>query len=196
MPTEIEIKLRLDNPDALRQCLRRSGATRVAAVLETNRMFDTPERTFLNAGCGLRVREVRALPGAGRDDRPSSATKASLTFKGACQDVAPKVREELETRIDDAAALIGILGRLGLRESVRYEKRRETWSLAECRVTVDELPRLGWFAEIEGPSVSRVHAVRHDLKLDAAPLVRENYVELSAAHGVSTGAGPRVLAFD
>src|SRR5262249_5435065 len=146
--------------------------TRKRAVFEVNRMFDDASQSLLARGCGLRVREIRPVE-APRDDSQPDAKPGSgiLTFKGPEQPAAVKTREELETEVEDAVELTKILSRLGFQERVRYEKRRETWSLAGCEVAIDELPRLGWYVEIEGPDARSVEAVRARLELDAAARV-------------------------
>lgn len=193
MSPEIELKLRLADPQALRARLGALGAAACGRVLETNHIFDTPDGRLRRADCGLRVRTVQAL------DHQSAAESASggvLTFKGPRTAAVFKVREEIETAVGDAAALIVILGRVGFQEVVVFEKRRETWHLAGCEVTLDELPRLGWFAEIEGPDGATIEAVRNRLGLSAATAVRETYIELAAAHGAAAPDGPRELRFN
>jgi adenylate cyclase class IV len=80
--------------------------------------------------------------------------------------------------------LLALLARLGFVETVVYEKRRETWQVGVCEVVLDELPQLGWFAEIEGPSESAVRECRTKLALDSEAIAPESYVELAARHGV------------
>lgn len=193
MPTEIEAKFRLEDVVAFRARLEQAGTPVGPPVLETNRIFDTPDGRLRAAGCGLRVREVRSLAG---DSGQIDSRPALLTFKGPVEAGQFKVREELETPVHDAAALIAILGRLGFREVVLFEKRRETWRVPPCTVLVDELPRLGWFAEIEGPDETAVAQVRTRLGLAAAPLVRETYVALAGSHGDRRAGEPCRLLFD
>jgi len=214
MPTELEVKLRLARPDELVARLAAVGARAVGTVLEINRIFDTPERRLLSAGCGLRLRTCRDIPPSGGVPKSSAIARDAVTPAGAAADRsqpgvltfkgprAPgplKQREELETAVEDAAAALGILQGLGFAEVIRYEKRRSTWDvvLAEgtCEVTLDELPRLGWFAEIEGPNAAAIARARELLQLEAAPVVGESYVELAAQHGTAGPAGQRRLLF-
>lgn len=189
MPTEIEAKFRLDDPDALRERLRGLGAGRVAWHRESNHLYDTPEGRLRRSGCGLRVRVAWSLEVEG------AAPTGWLTFKGPRHPGELKVREELESPVDDAAAVMGILERLGWREVVVYEKRREVWHLGACEVTVDELPRLGWWLEIEGPDEETVQATRRALGLEAAALAKDTYVALAAKHGDANADGCRRLVF-
>ena len=88
-----------------------------------------------------------------------------------------------------------ILQRLGFQEVILYEKQRASWELGDCEVLLDELPRLGWFVEIEGPELASIEHARQLLGLQTAPAVPETYVELAAAHGVTDEAGRRSLRF-
>lgn len=210
MATEIEAKFRIPAPDPVRQRLRALGAQPAGRVHERNRIFDTPERLLLRSDCGLRIRECRPLPPAapGPDVRPAApgapVPPAELTYKGPRAAPAPgtagdaglKSREELATAVDDPAALVGILERLGYRAVIEYEKRREMYRLAGCEIALDELPRLGWWLEIEGPDAAAVEAARGQLGLATAPAVAETYVEMAAAHGEADAAGGRRLRFE
>jgi predicted adenylyl cyclase CyaB len=189
---EIETKFRLDDPTALRRRLAQLGATRIGAERESNFVFDTAGRRLLGSGCGLRVRiahplEYRGLP------------TATLTYKGprdrelASQGV--KSREELETELRDGDVVIAILEQLGYRAVVRYQKRRESWRFGGCLITLDELPQLGWFTELEGPDVATLAQRRIDLGLGTATVVVESYVELAAQHGQLEPDGARDLRF-
>ena len=76
-----------------------------------------------------------------------------------------------------------------------YEKHRETWRLERCDVCLDELPRLGWYVEIEGSDATAVGEVRRQLGLHTRPMLRETYVELAATHGFDD-RGCRRLVFN
>ena len=188
MSREIEIKIRLDDPGPLRTGLRELSVARHTHVLETNRIFDTPDRRLLASDCGLRIRESRPLDGG-------SPLQPTLTFKGPREPGPVKSRAELETPVADAQTLADILQRLGFREVIRYEKRRETWRLGDCEVCLDELPRLGWYVEIEGPRTEAVETARRQLNLTDRPPLRETYVELAADHGDADPAGRHLLLF-
>lgn len=192
MPTEIEAKFRLTDPAALQQRLAQLGAQAAGSVLETDRIFDAADHRLRAAGCGLRVRTSRRLDAGRSAADPSPA----LTFKGPRAAGALKIREELETLLGDATASAHILERLGFRPVVVYEKRRKTWRLGECTVTLDEMPALGWFVEIEGPDVAAVETRQTQLGLAQTALVRESYVELAAAHGHPAADGCSWLLFD
>ncbi len=174
MAIEHEIKLRCEDLVAIRQRLERSGGRCLGVVLEHNLMLDAADGRLRAAGCGLRLRRCRAEGGRG--------ASAMLTFKGPRARAATtplKSREEIETTVGDADAMLALLGRLGFEPRLAYEKRRETWHLGVCAVCLDELPLLGTFVEIEGPTLEAVHAARDALGLAAAVSVERTYVELA-----------------
>jgi adenylate cyclase class 2 len=194
MPTEIELKYRVETHEPVRQRLRSLGALRGESWLECNRLFDTPGGRLRAADCGLRLRTAR---GIGRD--ASIAPAAVLTFKGPRQsigaDCGPKRRSEFETAIDDPDTLAELLTQLGLREAVVYEKRRECWHLGSVEIVLDELPRLGRFVEIEGQTTDGVVQVREQLALPREGQWTETYVELAARHGAPRSDGCIELRF-
>lgn len=177
MGDEVEVKVRVADAGAVRARLMALGATPGPRMAEVNRLFDWSDGRLRRDDCGLRLREERPLAGEGQ--------RARLTWKGPRQrgPGGVKSREELECDVGEGATLAGILSRLGLAETVRYDKRREAWQLAGCEVVLDELPRLGWFVEIEGPDAAAVQALQERLGLPAADAVGESYPELAERHG-------------
>lgn len=173
MPTELESKMKVDSHQTTRDRLRDAGAVYVGNVLETNRILDRPDGHLLRTGCGLRIRRIRILEGAGPRD--------SITFKGVKIPGKFKQREEHETQIDDADALSAILAALGYSDKIVFEKRRESWRLNTCTVELDELPQLGFFVEVEGPSESEVESTLIRLGLSDQQSITDSYVALLMA---------------
>jgi adenylate cyclase, class 2 len=188
MRTETEAKFKLDEPQRWRARLRDAGAVQLGRVLEINRLFDTPDGRLKSADCGLRLREWRSLAEGGE-------AGAILTFKGPRAASGFKSRAEIETALADAAAGSQILNRLGVREVLIFEKIRETWRLGPCEVMLDELPRVGWYLEIEGHDAESVSQVRAQLGLAEAPLVGDTYPKLAAATGERSEDGRVCLRF-
>jgi len=145
---ETEIKLALPDVRSGRALLRGAGfrVTR-RRVFERNRMFDTPEGALRKSGSLLRVRQ------AGR--------AVTLTYKGPAAVSRYKSREEVETRVPDAAAIAVILERLGFRPIFRYEKYRTEYGHPDGGgvATLDETP-IGVFMELEGTPRWIDHAAR------------------------------------
>ncbi len=188
MGLEIEGKFRVESHEPVRSRLRTLGAVRIGTVREVNHIFDDAGRALLGSGRGLRVRELTVLDGP---SRPST-----LTYKGPRTDATLKTREEIETPVGDARAARRILASLGFVEAVVFEKRRESWELAECRVELDELPHLGRYVEIEGPDESAVNRTQEMLGLAREAFVAETYVGMAAAYCRARGTGTVVLTFN
>jgi adenylate cyclase class IV len=95
---ELECKVAVDSHEPVRTWLREAGAKYVGRVLETNRLFDRADRSLMSGGCGLRVRSVEILDGAG--------PQSTLTLKGPLQAGVYKRREEIEVAVGDGEATV------------------------------------------------------------------------------------------
>jgi len=173
MGIEIEAKFKVDTHDALRERLRQAGALFVGRYLETNQLFDRPDRSLTAAGCGLRVRAVQTLEGR--------AGPHLLTYKGPRELADLKVRPEIDVRIDDPDRAAELLRALGYRAILVFEKRRESWHLADAAIELDEVPEIGRFVEIEGPDEGAVRSARSALGLADETPVADTYVSLLIA---------------
>ena len=173
MPLEIEIKLRVDSHEVVRTALCRAKAKRVGKVLETNAFFDYADRRLLKRNAGLRVRTVR--PVTSRRGEPASAL---LTYKGPPRKTGLRSREAFDLTVVPAEQIVPLLKSLGLVQTLCYEKLRESWLCGGCQVELDEVPHLGRFVEIEGPSEARVRGVQKRLGLAALAAVRPSYIHM------------------
>ncbi len=167
---EIEAKLRVTSHDAVRERLRSLGATHVRTGIETNVIYDRPDGSLRKRGMGLRVRAVVADQG--------DAPPATITVKGPRITSELKTREEQEVQVDNAATAAAMLEMLGHRVILRYQKRRESWTLGECGVELDTPPHIGLFVEIEGPTAEAVQEARSRLNLTDTPHVESSYVRM------------------
>lgn len=182
MPIEIEAKMKLDDPAALSARLSTQGAERGPSVFEVNTYYDTADGSMKATDQGLRIRVATTHGPADREPQRS----VIITHKGPREHGQLKSRTETEMRAtdgDDAAALLRSLGFVPV---LTFEKRREVWRVAGCEVDIDHLPLLGDYVEIEGPGDEQVLAVRTQLGLDEAPIVRGSYIGLLMDHLVAT----------
>ena len=188
MPEEIEAKVKIADPAAFRRRMAERGLADEGTVLEINRLFDDAAGSLKQAGSALRLREERD-PATGR------VLRTKLTLKGPVTKSALKRRPETELAVESAEPLAEILGKLGLAATFRYEKRRTTWRVGPCEVLLDELPHLGWFAEVEGPTEEAVLAVLKDVGLGGEPTIRQSYIKLLREHLASRGLDPARATF-
>jgi adenylate cyclase class 2 len=186
---EIEAKVRIADPEVFRARMNARGAPVAETVQEVNRLFDDAAGSLRQGGSALRLRE---------DRRPADGAvlRTLLTFKGPRRQSRMKRRLEFETAVGSAEPMAAILGAIGLAEVFYYEKHRTAWRLADCEVVLDELPHLGWFVEVEGPSEESVLARLADLGLAGEPIIREAYLTLLSEHAVRSGGSPTHFGFE
>jgi len=144
MGDERELKFPVDDLTVLRGRLLELEAERLSkSQFEDNWIFDRGDE-LRSLGCLLRLR------------LEADGNGALLTFKGPPRyDGAVKVRQEDETRVEDAEAMRALLEQLGYRAVTRYQKRRETWRLGGIIVVLDHTP-MGDFVEFEGDNATKL----------------------------------------
>lgn len=187
MPVELEAKVKVDSHEPTRQRLRDAGAEAHGSHLQINTFFDTDDRSLRAADKGLRIRVNR--------DVATGKEEAVLTYKGPRQPGAFKSREEVETTVGSPENFATIVQALGYRQVLSFEKKRESWSLDGCQVELDEVPHLGDFVEVEGPSEEAIRDVLKKLGLESAPYVRESYAGLLSTWLEDRGSRERIVIF-
>lgn len=142
---------------------------------ETDTYFDTPQGLLRRGDCGLRLRAAKLL----KAGKGKFTSEALLTYKGPRRRKGPiKRRAEVQTHVADAAACQAILKELGFASCLTVRKRRESYALGHALVTLDELPGVGRFVEIEAPNTRELQRAREALGLPDQP-IREHYVALA-----------------
>ena len=164
-----------------------AGATLIGDYTEKNLFFDTDDRSLLAADEGLRLRLTT--------NTASTEKINTITFKGPRKHGVLKSREETEVNVSDFNAAAALLQNLGYTKILMFEKRRQSWSIEGCRVELDELPHLGMYVEIEGPSEPAVMKVRETLKLGDRPLVRASYIALLMTYLQERGDSAKEVLF-
>jgi adenylate cyclase, class 2 len=213
---EIEVKLRVTHPPALRRRLARLGARGGpgARIHETNTLFDTPQGGLAKHGQLLRLRlEKPARKARGREmnsravltykgpaEKPNAAEAAQGKSFSATRGKRYKVREELEVVVADPQQLRLILEALGLRGWFRYEKYRTTYRLpasqrwaAGLHVELDETP-IGNFVELEGPPEAIDRAAQL-LGYRPADYISKTYLSLYLSQCRKQGVEPGDMLF-
>lgn len=185
MALEREAKFQVESHEALRERLTSSRAERLGCVLETNVILDRPDGSLRRKGIGLRVRTTR--------DIETGERVTTMTFKGPVKPGPFKSREELEIGVSDFDTAVKMLEELGFARILRYQKRRESWRLDDCRIELDEPPHIGLFVEIEGPSDAAIDDVRKALNLDRLPHVKRSYPAMLLAYCEQHGIANLVL---
>jgi adenylate cyclase class 2 len=161
---ELEVKFYLRQPERLQARLEELGARlEQPPTHEINLRFDTPERSLLNSGRLLRLRQDSA---------------ARITYKGPGRvEGGARLRQELEFIASDFATARAVIEALGFEVNMMYEKKRATYALGDVLVTLDEMP-YGSFAEIEGPDGTSIQQAATQLGLDWRQRILESYTVL------------------
>ncbi len=133
---EIEVKFFLEDIETIRERLIQSGADSNGRNFERNICFDNEDDGLFLSDSLLRLR---------KDDR------ATLTYKAIPDAGDPefKVLKELEVEVSDFETMLNILCALGFHQSQSYEKYRETFTIGDAKLCLDQMP-FGNFLEIEG----------------------------------------------
>ena len=183
---EIEVKLACDDLDRLRKAgLQLELET--PRHFEDNWLLDLPDQQLLKEGAALRVRSVHG--------------RGAVTYKGIVRETHEsrlKVREEIETAVDEPDRLLELFERLGYRRSFRYQKYRTGYRVAlaggQLKVLLDETP-MGNFIEIEGDETRVLNAL-DAAGFSAGDIIRESYPELQASRCRARGVPLEDLVFN
>lgn len=176
MSFEIEKKYRLTatQRERVMRKLESVGADFEGADFEENILF---RGGIVSAKeCILRLRKT--------EDKTVLTYKESLMTDSSAN-TGIKRRTEYETIVADSAAMEAILESLGYRQSLIYEKRRQTWKFENVEVVVDELP-FGLFLEIEGEE-DEIKAAEIKLRIMDLEVEPSPYPALAARFGQKNG---------
>jgi adenylate cyclase, class 2 len=176
--TEIEIKFRHHDTEALRGRVLRAGGNPLAAFFEDNIVYDDREGSLFSRKLLLRLRK---------------SDRVSLTFKRPIEKAVFKVMEEIEVEVSDFDSMNGILLALGYNKAFRYQKRRALYALGRVAVNLDETP-IGDFVEIEGEKADIESAARA-LDLNMEEGISKSYLELYREHCEERGTEPADMVF-
>ncbi|MEP7214358.1 MAG: class IV adenylate cyclase [Acidobacteriota bacterium] len=109
-----------------------------------------------------------------------------LTYKEKLRNDSDfKHKTEYETVVADVDAMENIIGRLGYKLSVIYEKRRKIWHFKNVEVMMDELP-FGLYMEIEG-TIEDIAKTEKLLEIQDLELETRGYPRLTAKYGKIKG---------
>lgn len=172
MAIEIEKKYRLDKKRLVEITtkLGEMGAEFRSEVFEENYLHRGG--VIDERGAVLRLRKI--------------GDKTLLTYKERLRnDSDIKHRIEHETTVADVDEMENIIGRLGYKLSVIYEKHRKTWHFRDVEVVLDELP-FGLYMEIEG-TVEEIGAAEKLLAIEDLEPEPRGYPRLTVKYGKLVG---------
>ncbi len=172
MSIEIEKKYRLNSErrEEIKRELEECDAEFVGREFEENTIYSNDH-----------LRETGSIVRIRKTDR-----RSILTFKRRIEnqfDVKQQI--EHETEISDPDAAVAIIGELGLKPVLVYEKYRDTWNFRSVELVIDELP-FGDFMEIEG-SITAIKETEILLGIEDLETEHETYPRLTARLGERNG---------
>src|SRR4051794_32098295 len=180
---EIEIKLRVPDPEAAQRLITYGGfQLSVPRVFEENTVYDTPDKSLFRRGALLRLRRA--------------GDRYTLTVKGQSANGKHKSRQEDEVIVSDYGIAHRMLVQLGYEPVFRYEKyRTEFTSTSQSgTITIDETP-IGTFLELEGDPSWIDETARH-LNFKETDYVLESYGRLYFEYCRNNGQVPSNMVFD
>lgn len=180
---ELELKARVENPDAVRNSILAAGAKLVYRGAMMDRRFDRRGRLE-------RRDEVVRLRVYHPTDK--SAEWGVLGWKGPAQRRGEyRLREEWESRVDDPKALLVILRHMGYKVSVRIDRAIEQYRLGDATLRLEWYPSMDVLLEVEGQPEAIERAVTvTGLPRDA--FLPESLPYFTAAYEKRTGRVARV----
>lgn len=164
---EIEQKFKLKNLSLVRRRLKRLGAKKKKSFVEHNEFYDY-------RGLLRRKKSILRL-------RRKGANGGWLAFKGPRLKAKYTKRVEIEMPVDWERAK-AILLLTGFRKVFQYSKFREEFNVSSCLVTLDRLPKFGWFLEIEA-NARNIHRLVKKLGLENRDREERSYLELLLKRG-------------
>jgi len=166
MSIETETKFKIDSPVTMKKRLKSIGAKFLSKNIEKD-IYYRPQ-SYHEAGLAIRFRTI--------GDKGTFTVKSSLR-KRLRKSAAFKIRKELEVKVADAKNFEKMLQILGFKPVFRKEKSRETYSWKNTKITIDKLPFIGNYSEIEGPRGKIIEAANL-LGLDMKKAISDTYMKL------------------
>jgi adenylate cyclase class 2 len=168
MKTEIEVKLRIEDPAAIEARLLTIGASQVQPrEFEDNQLYDYPDFALKTRGAMLRLR--------------TKERGGILTYKESPRvEGGAKVRDELEVTVSDGEATATLITKIGLRPLFRYQKYRAVYLHSDLLITIDETP-IGNFMELEGEKIL-IDQMAERLGYKASDYIVKSYLDLYQDH--------------
>jgi len=168
---EIELKVRVDSLDPIRQNLKDRHAEFRGKQHEHDLYYNAPHRDFGSTDEALRVRYT---------DGP-----ALVTYKGRkLREYGLKAREELNTAVESGEVFEQILDRLGFTKTAEVNKWRENYKLGNASFALDLVDHLGTFVEIEimaetdgSDAASQIQKIAKEMEISGEPILA-SYLEL------------------
>lgn len=182
---ELELKAVVPDADALIARLRSFAAREEFTGRLIDRRFDYADGRLLARDEVVRVREYLGENGV---------LQTSLEWKGPeSRDHGYKRREEIGVETGDAATLVEILGRLGLRQTRTIERSIRQFRLDGAVVRLERYQQMDDLVEVEGEgpdierAISQTGIARSEFTADSLAIFARRYEQRTGKPAI-TGA--------
>jgi adenylate cyclase, class 2 len=151
---EIEVKILEINPIEIEKKILIFDGKKIGSYLINEKLYDFPDGRLNSDFSILRIRTYE------NEKKKGKIEKTELTFKSSTKKMresALKIREELQTEVDDAKELEKIVLSLGLVLTHDREKKRTSFVIGDkkkVRVEIDTYPKVPSYMEVEGDESS------------------------------------------
>ncbi len=159
---EVEIKVRLLNPDEMRKNFKKKNGKYKFSLIHEDTYFNMPNelRDFRQTDEALRIRKSIEYDKHDKDNKKNC--RYYITYKGKKIDLTTKSRKELEVKISDGEEMKEILKILGFQEIYTVKKERELYEFNfednNIEALIDYIPILKeHFLEVEIVTESPEH---------------------------------------
>lgn len=143
MALEIEIKVKVDSLDYIRERLLKNNCNLIADQDEYDIYFNAPHKDFAVTDEALRLRCVK-------NQKCGKVMPANITYKGKkIGKEGFKAREEIIVDVSNPEEFTKILERLNFVKTAEVVKHREIYQCKDAIVTLDNLIGVGTYSEIE-----------------------------------------------
>lgn len=151
---EIEIKIRIKNPEKLRNKLKSLGWHKEKELFQKTYRTWHPDKLFARAGIFPRTRMTKE----------TGKERHTFTVKARFKDPEKGLfeREEHEVSVEDSSEVAKMLSLLGFSHQRILEKKRQVWKKNGQEIIellIDELP-FGVYLEIEGTKESIIETLK------------------------------------
>ncbi|MFX0000612.1 MAG: class IV adenylate cyclase [Candidatus Hodarchaeota archaeon] len=191
---EVEIKVRISNPDIIRKKLEEHNGIYKTSLIHEDTYFNMPKglRDFKKTDEALRIRKSIEFNKHNKD--LDQKINYFITYKGKKIDSLTKSREEIDIKINSLEKMKILLKELGFQEILAVKKERELYEFYfqkyQIEILIDYLPILKQhFMEIEylSGSENEIGEIRQALfdflkvfGIDKKESIRKSYLELIA----------------
>ena len=177
---EVELKSVVDDVARRRAAVEAAGGTLVFSGRLEDRRYDTRDRLLTSRDQVLRVRAYTDALG----------TRAELDWKGPTRrEDGYKLREELDARVIDGAALVAILGQLGYIVTIAIDREIAQYDLEGAMVRFEQYPRMDDLVEVEG-TPEQIERAIGALGLPRAGFTSERLPDFALRFQERTGTSP------